>query len=71
MAKWYFSTSVIIIALVSVGPFALPLVWLHPRYHIATKVILTIIIIGFSIWLYIMTRDTFTSLMQQLKVLGM
>jgi hypothetical protein len=71
MAKWYFSTSVIIIALVSVGPFALPLVWLHPRYHIATKVILTIIIIGFSIWLYIMTRDTFTSLMQQLKVFGM
>ena len=70
-SKWYFSTSVIIIGLISVGPFALPLVWLHPRYHIVTKVILTVIVIAFTIWLYSLTRDTYTTLMQQLKALGM
>ena len=69
--KWYFSTSVIVIALISVGPFALPLVWLHPRYHRATKVILTIVITGFSIWLYVITKDLYVTLMQQLKVMDL
>ena len=68
--KWYFSTSVIVIALISVGPFALPLVWLHPLYSRVTKIILTIAISGFSIWLYIITKDLFVTLMQQIKILN-
>ena len=68
--KWYFSTSVIVIALVSVGPFALPLVWLHPLYNRVTKIILTIIITGFSIWLFIITKDLYVTLMQQIKLIS-
>lgn len=68
--KWYFSTLVIVIALVSVGPFALPLVWLHPLYNRVTKIILTIIIIGFSIWLFIITKDLYVTLMQQIKLIS-
>jgi predicted nucleic acid-binding Zn ribbon protein len=67
--KWYFSTSIVVIALLSVGPLALPLVWFHPRYKRITKVIVTIGIIAFSIWLYFITRDLYINLMQQIKVL--
>ena len=35
--KWYFTTSTIVIALLCLGPFALPLVWLNPRYKIALQ----------------------------------
>ncbi|MGK0298381.1 MAG: hypothetical protein ACI9XC_002002 [Gammaproteobacteria bacterium] len=69
--KWYFSTSVVVIALVSVGPFALPLVWLHPRYNNVTKSILTIIITVFSVWLYFMTKDLYITLMQQIRMLNL
>ena len=30
--QWYFNTSNIVIAFLFIGPFALPLVWFHPRY---------------------------------------
>jgi hypothetical protein len=69
--KWYFSTTVVVIALLSVGPLALPLVWLHPRYKKVTKIILTIIIIGLSIWSYILIKDVYLSLLQQMKAMGL
>ena len=69
--KWYFSTVIIVIALLSVGPFALPLVWLHPLYKRVTKIILTIIIFGLTIWSYFLTRDLYLYLMDQIKVLGL
>ncbi len=71
ITKWYFSTSVVVIALLFVGPFALPLVWLHPHYKRFTKIILTIIIIGLSIWAYFITRDLYLNLMQQMKALDL
>jgi len=69
--KWYFSTSVVVFALLSVGPLALPIVWFHPHYKIITKIILTIGIIGFSIWFYFFIRDLYRNLLQQLKALGL
>jgi len=69
--KWYFSTATVVIALLSVGPFALPLVWLHPIYKRTTKIILTIIIVGITIWSYFLTRDLYQNLMHQLKATGL
>ena len=69
--KWYFSTFTVVIGLLSVGPFALPLVWLHPDYRRITKTILTIVIVGFSIWGYFVTKDLYLNLMQQIKALGL
>ncbi len=43
--KWYFKTSVLVIALLSVGPFALPLLWFNPRYRVVTKIIWTALIL--------------------------
>ncbi len=69
--KWYFSRSGIVIALLSVGPFALPLVWLHPDYKRITKVILTVSVIGFTVWGYFIARDLYLDLMQQVEALGL
>jgi hypothetical protein len=69
--KWYFTTSIVVIALLSVGPLALPLVWLHPEYKRSTKIILTIGIIIFSIWCYYVTQSLYQDLKQQMKALGL
>ena len=49
--KWYFKTYWIVIAFLCVGPLALPLVWLNPRFSPKKKVIVTIIIIILSYYL--------------------
>lgn len=41
--KWYFKTSVFVIAILCVGPLALPLAWFNPRYRLRTKIIITVI----------------------------
>ncbi|SVC56350.1 uncharacterized protein METZ01_LOCUS309204 [marine metagenome] len=69
--KWYFTTSIVVIALLSVGPLALPLVWLHPEYKRSTKIILTIGITIFSIWCYYVTQSLYQDLKQQMKALGL
>lgn len=69
--KWYFSTSAVVIVLLSTGPFGLPLVWLHPHYKKITKISLTIGITGLSILCYFISRNLYLELMQQIDVLGL
>ena len=47
--KWYFTTPIIVIAILSIGPFALPLVWLHPRYSLVVKLAITVLTIAFTV----------------------
>ena len=47
---WYFRTSTIVIALASVGPLALPLIWWRPNTSRAWKIGLTVGILAMS-WL--------------------
>ena len=42
--KWYFRTSNLIIAFLCIGPLALPLVWLNPRFSPKVKIIISVII---------------------------
>jgi len=42
--KWYHTTGSVIAALVCLGPLALPMVWTNPRFKIATKLILTLVV---------------------------
>ena len=69
--KWYFANSVVVIALLSGGPLALPLVWLHPNYSKWVKVIVTIITVAITIWAYHVTKDLYQDLMKQMKSLGL
>lgn len=41
---WYCKPGVIILTLLTVPPFALPLIWLHPKLHVAWKIVITILI---------------------------
>jgi hypothetical protein len=47
--KWYFGTTTLVTALLCVGPFALPLLWLNPRYNRTTKIVFSTAIILLSI----------------------
>lgn len=69
--KWYFSSSFVIILLLCLGPLALPLVWLHPRYRPITKIWITVVVIligaiccYFIIYLY-------GRLMEQVEQMGL
>ena len=62
--KWYFKTYWIVIAFLSVGPLALPLVWLNPRFSQKTKIIVTIIIIILSYYLGLMLINSLRPLKQ-------
>ena len=67
--KWYFSNLVVIIAVLSVGPFALPLVWWNPRYGLAARVIITVVVLVFSYGAYIFTRVLMQELNEQMELL--
>ena len=47
--KWYYSTPGLVILLMIIGPFALPVVWLNPRFKITTKAVITIIVLIITI----------------------
>ena len=68
--KWYFATVTVVVALLCVGPFALPLVWLNPRYKIITKVVVTVIVIAVTVLLSYLAGRLYNSLMQQIEELG-
>ena len=68
--KWYFTTSVVVIALLCLGPLALPLVWLNPRYKIVTKLIVTGLVIAFTILLCYLTMNVYLRLVKQIKAMG-
>ena len=42
-SKWYFRTYAFVMAFLCVGPLALPLVWMNPRYTKSKKIFITVI----------------------------
>ncbi len=69
--KWYFNTSVIVIALLCVGPLALPLVWMHPKYKTTIKLIATAVVILVTLLCFYFTTALYNSLMEQINALGL
>jgi predicted nucleic acid-binding Zn ribbon protein len=69
--KWYFSTGALVAALLSIGPFALPLVWFNPRYKPITKLVITVIVISLSVLLYIAMKALVLQLVEQMKKLDL
>ncbi len=69
--KWYYTTPVIVIAILSIGPFALPLVWYNPRYSIMVKVVVTVATIALTIALCYLTAFAYKLFMDQFRALGM
>jgi len=62
--KWYFKNSLLVIAFLCVGPLALPLLWLNPRFSQKTKIIASVIIIILSYYLGILFFSSLKSISQ-------
>jgi hypothetical protein len=60
--KWYFATTFVVIALLCVGPLALPLVWFNPRATMATKLIVTALVVALTIGVIVAAKDIFRQL---------
>ena len=69
--KWYFATGTVVLALLCLGPMALPLVWINPRYKISTRAIISLIVIVVTILCIYMTVGIYQRMIDQLTVLGM
>lgn len=42
-SKWYFRTYAFVMAFLCIGPLALPLVWINPRYKRSKKIFITVV----------------------------
>ncbi len=60
---WYFRTWVMIFALGSVGPLALPMVWWHPRLLLPWKLVITVAVAALTWFSY----QTTVEAMEMLK----
>lgn len=49
---WYFRTAFIVLAVCSVGPLALPLIWWHPQASRVWKTVLTLVVLALT-WLMV------------------
>jgi hypothetical protein len=69
--KWYFNTSTVVIAILCVGPFALPLVLFHPRYSLTTKIAVSILVVIVTVLCVYYIGHLFSNVMEQVKTLGL
>ncbi|MBL7070567.1 MAG: hypothetical protein ISS26_00130 [Candidatus Omnitrophica bacterium] len=56
--KWYYKTSVLVIAFLCVGPLALPLAWLNPTYTKLNKIVITLIMLVVAYFLWNICEDS-------------
>lgn len=68
--KWIQSTPALIVALLTAGPFALPLVWVNPRYSKLTKTLITVGVLVATVALCYAIYQVFMSSFNQLKAAG-
>ena len=69
--KWYHATGTIVIALLCLGPVALPLVWLNRRYKPVTKATITVIVVVVTILCMYLVSEAYRRLIDQFNALGM
>lgn len=67
--QWYFRKFFIILALCSVGPLALPLIWWRPQTSPAWKIGLTIGILALSWVLSLITLESMRAIQEYYKLL--
>ena len=69
--KWYFATGTVVMALLCLGPLALPLVWVNPRYKPATKAIITVVVLGLAIGCTYLLGALYQQFLDQFRALGL
>jgi hypothetical protein len=69
--KWYLATPSVVIALLCLGPIALPLVWFNPRYKPGTKAAITVIVLVATFLCMYLMAYIYKQLLGQFEALGM
>ena len=69
--KWYFKTSVFVVALLSVGPLALPLLWFNPRFSLKMKIVISAGMIALSYYMVVATINSLKALTGYYSQLGL
>ena len=69
--KWYFATGTVVLALLCLGPLALPLVWLNPRYKPAIKGVVTIIVLAVTVLCLFLIVLAYQRILNQFTALGL
>ena len=67
--KWYFSTATFVLALLCVGPFALPLYWFNPRHTLKRKIIVSAIVIVLTYIFSVMFMQSIAYLKNSYQIL--
>jgi len=69
--KWYWTTRFLIIALLSAGPFALPLLWFNKKYSWPQKLLWSVVVLALSYYMAVYTVDLFQKVLAQYRDLGL
>lgn len=69
--KWYFATGTVVLALLCLGPLALPLVWLNPRYKPLIKGVVTIIVLCVTVLCLFLIVLAYQRILNQFTTLGL
>jgi hypothetical protein len=62
--SWLFNPMSIIISIVTVGPLALPLIWFHPTYSLAKKIVISVFVIILTVFLMMATAKGLQAVMK-------
>ena len=54
---WYFKTTSLVMAFLCVGPLALPLLWLNPRFSRNKKIVISLVVVLLSVYLSIQVKN--------------
>ena len=66
---WYFRTPTIVTALLLVMPLALPLVWFTPYYSRKTKIVITLVVLAATYFVWGVTTQVLKSLQDYYKLM--
>jgi hypothetical protein len=71
LGKWNFTILATVMALLCLGPMALPVVWLNRRYKPATKVIISVVVLCVTIMCIYLVLAVYQRIYAQLGILEM
>ncbi len=67
--KWFYRRDMVVIALFCLGPLALPLLFSSPRFTLLWKAAITVLVIGLTIWLVIVSGRIYLDFIKRLDEL--
>ena len=69
--KWYFAWWGIAIALISFGPFGLPLLWASKQVKLFWKFFWTVMVLAATVWLTWKTWGIYEKMMAEFRAAGL